>query len=269
MITAAWNELPNRQQIFEFKKIIFTSKLLSFYSIKTLAEFIEYSNAYQTSQNILLLVRECYDKLAAMEKKLVESESCHADKIEKGLLKNLLIGYIVAPNQNDKLQILKLISSVLDFNQTETDKVGLNKTHTSWLNSLIAGTSGSSTDNGTMICYEFKFHIFITHFFLLIENYNKQGLAEAFVKFLEKESQPRTSPPNTMSLLNIVQKPLNKPTSSASSTQETSQHLTTPTTPSTSVPAAIQPILLTDSIMQNFAPPRNSSSILKDILNDS
>lgn len=83
-----------------------------------------------------------------MEKKLLEAESCHADKIEKGLLKNLLIGYIVAPNQTDKLQILKLISSVLNFNQLETDKVGLNKTHTSWLNSLLAGTSGTSTDNG-------------------------------------------------------------------------------------------------------------------------
>lgn len=84
--------------------------------------------------------------MAVMQKKLDESESCHADKIEKGLLKNLLIGYIVAPNQTDKLQILKLISSVLNFNQAETDKVGLNKTHTSWLNSLLA--SGGSTENG-------------------------------------------------------------------------------------------------------------------------
>lgn len=86
--------------------------------------------------------------MAVLEKKLVDAETCHADKIEKGLLKNLLIGYIVAPNQTDKLQILKLISSVLSFNQSETDKVGLNKTHTSWLNSLLAGTSGSSTEHG-------------------------------------------------------------------------------------------------------------------------
>lgn len=226
---------------------------------------------------IILLVRDCYDKMALLEKKLVESESCHADKIEKGLLKNLLIGYIVAPNQNDKLQILKLISSVLSFNQMETDKVGLNKAHTSWLNSLLAGTSGSSTENGMTLVVHFIF-ILLFHFFfsLSIENYNKEGLAEAFVKFLEKESQPRSNVPNSMSLLNIVQKPLTKlsserPSSTVSSLQQASQPLTTATTTtaSTSVPAPIQPILLTDSIMQNFAPPRNSSSILKDILNDS
>ncbi|XP_037028086.1 putative leucine-rich repeat-containing protein DDB_G0290503 isoform X2 [Bradysia coprophila] len=201
-------------------------------------------------------LRDCNDKMALMEKKLMESESCHADKIEKGLLKNLLIGYIVAPNQNDKLQILKLISSVLSFDQSETDKVGLNKTHTSWLNSLLAGTGGGSTEN---------------------ENYNAKGLGEAFVKFLEKESQPRANTANSMSLLNIVQKPLTKPVSSEMSSAHVSplppvsQPSTTAAAATTTatVPAPIQPILLTDSIMQNFAPPRNSSSILKDILNDS
>lgn len=107
---------------------------------------------YFQCNETFFLVRESSDKLAALGKKLAESESCHADKIEKGLLKNLLIGYIVAPNQNDKLQILKLISSVLNFDQNETDKVGLNKTHSSWLNSLLAGTNtgGSSTENGTV-----------------------------------------------------------------------------------------------------------------------
>lgn len=101
------------------------------------------------------------------------------------------------------------------------------------------------------------------------ENYNKQGLAEAFVKFLEKESQPRPHVPNSMSLLNIVQKPLAKPSSSETPSATVSASQQPAIQPSTTVPAPIQPILLTDSIMQNFAPPRNSSSILKDILNDS
>lgn len=225
-----------------------------------------------THENVIL-VRQCYDKMALLEKKLVEAESCHADKIEKGLLKNLLIGYIVAPNQNDKLQILKLISSVLNFNQIETDKVGLNKTHTSWLNSLLAGTNGNSTENGIIMLAEFKFCVLIVFLFnFSIENYNKEGLAQAFVKFLEKESQPRANTKNSMSLLNIVQKPLTK-TSTGESPSATTSSLQQPSQPSAtssaSVPAPIQPILLTDSIMQNFAPPRNSSSILKDILNDS
>lgn len=115
-------------------------------------------------------------------------------------------------------------------------------------------------------------------YFVITESYNAKGLGEAFVKFLEKESQPRTNTATSMSLLNIVQKPLTKPlandtpSANVSSLSPVSQPLETTTTPATtfaSVPAPIQPILLTDSIMQNFAPPRNSSSILKDILNDS
>lgn len=84
------------------------------------------------------LVRKTQDKLHSMELKLHESESNQADRVDKSLLKNLMIGYIMAPN-NDKQQILKLISSVLDFNQQESDKVGLNRTNTSWLNSILHG----------------------------------------------------------------------------------------------------------------------------------
>lgn len=100
---------------------------------------------------ILNLVRKTQDKLHGMEQKLHDTESNQADRVDKSLLKNLLIGYIVAPN-NDKSQILKLISSVLDFNQHESDKVGLNKGHTGWLNSILHGndvTTGSSqSQNG-------------------------------------------------------------------------------------------------------------------------
>lgn len=73
-----------------------------------------------------------------------DTESNQADRVDKSLLKNLLIGYIVAPN-NDKSQILKLISSVLDFNQQESDKVGLNKGHTGWLNSILHGNDGTTS----------------------------------------------------------------------------------------------------------------------------
>lgn len=92
------------------------------------------------------------DKLNIVEKKLREIEYTHADKVEKGLLKNLLIGYIVAPNATDKSQILKLISSVLDFNQIESDKVGLNKSHVSWLTSIVnvaAGNNNNPSQGGT------------------------------------------------------------------------------------------------------------------------
>lgn len=78
-----------------------------------------------------------------LEQKLHDTESNQADRVDKSLLKNLLIGYIVAPN-NDKSQILKLISSVLDFNQQESDKVGLSKGHNGWLNSILHGNDATT-----------------------------------------------------------------------------------------------------------------------------
>lgn len=84
-------------------------------------------------------------------------------------------------------------------------------------------------------------------------NYSKDSLAEAFVKFLENESRPRPQNDNAPSLLSMNTPP--KP----STGEETSR-------PSI---GAIQPIQLPDGMMQTFTTPRNSSSILKDILNDS
>ena len=82
------------------------------------------------------------DELIALGQKLHDNETSQCDRVDKNLLKNLLIGYIVAQN-NDKAQILKLLSSVLDFNQSESDKVGLNKGHGGWLNSILQGNANS------------------------------------------------------------------------------------------------------------------------------
>lgn len=90
-------------------------------------------------------------------------------------------------------------------------------------------------------------------------NYSKDSLAEAFVKFLEAESRPRSDTDNAPSLLSINTSP--KP---STTTDET-----TTTTSSTGTTAAVQPIMLPDAMLQTFNAPRNSSSILKDILNDS
>lgn len=84
------------------------------------------------------------EELISLGQKLHDTESSQCDRVDKNLLKNLLIGYVVAPN-NDKAQILKLLSSVLDFSQSESDKVGLNKGHGGWLNSILLG--GPNTQN--------------------------------------------------------------------------------------------------------------------------
>lgn len=76
-----------------------------------------------------------------------------------------------------------------------------------------------------------------------------ENLVEAFVKFLENESQPRTNTNDAPALLNM---------STPSTTGDDNRPV-----------QAIQPILLPEAMLQTFNAPRNSSSILKDILNDS
>ena len=75
--------------------------------------------------------------------KLKLSESSQSDKIEKSLIKSLLIGYVVSSNPNDKNQVLRMISSVLDFSQSESDKVGLNKQQSSWLGGILGGSASA------------------------------------------------------------------------------------------------------------------------------
>uniref|UniRef100_A0A182U2N0 GRIP domain-containing protein n=1 Tax=Anopheles melas TaxID=34690 RepID=A0A182U2N0_9DIPT len=188
------------------------------------------------------------------------------------MVKNLVIGYAVAPNASDRQQIMKLISSVLTMDQNECTKVGLHHRGTvggtgGWLNSILGG--GGSGEAGA--------------------NYNKESLTEAFVKFLEKESAPRATA--SSSLLNIVTSPA-AATGTTSSVgeqqhqqqQQQQQSMAPSTTTVTSIgsnlitapPAAssVQPILVPEAAMMmmqqpGFAPPRSSSSILKDILSDS
>lgn len=80
-----------------------------------------------------------------------DAHAAHADKVEKGLLKNLLIGYVVAPNPVDKQQVLKLISSVLDFDAAESERCGLNRGQSlGWIGAIrnAASVVGGATANG-------------------------------------------------------------------------------------------------------------------------
>lgn len=91
------------------------------------------------------------------------AEETQTDKVEKGLIKNLVIGYLTAPN-NGKGQILKLISAVLEFSQAEADKAGVNKSQSGWLGGLLqSGGSGkrgivektNSDQSDRMFCFLF------------------------------------------------------------------------------------------------------------------
>lgn len=71
----------------------------------------------------------------------------------------------------DQMQVLKIIATVLDFNQQDHDKVNLNKPQTgshSWWGSFLTSQGG--------------------------QNMSQDSLSQAFIKFLENESKPRVVP---------------------------------------------------------------------------
>nr|XP_014102427.1 thyroid receptor-interacting protein 11 isoform X2 [Bactrocera oleae] len=205
------------------------------------------SDQLEACQRTIAVLREEVETLKQQNQqlstKLKLSESSQSDKIEKSLIKSLLIGYVVSSNPNDKNQVLRMISSVLDFSQSESDKVGLNKQQSSWLGGILGG---SASAQGV---------------------HSKDNLVQAFVQFLEQESQPKPDDANMPNLLNITQ----QSSSPAGSVSQPARRISTSSNSgaiaaTTSIPAPIpiQPLLVND-----FAPSRNSSSILKDILNDS
>uniref|UniRef100_A0A034V6E9 Thyroid receptor-interacting protein 11 n=2 Tax=Bactrocera dorsalis TaxID=27457 RepID=A0A034V6E9_BACDO len=201
----------------------------------------------EACQRTIAVLREEVETLKQQNEqlstKLKLSESSQSDKIEKSLIKSLLIGYVVSSNPNDKNQVLRMISSVLDFSQSESDKVGLNKQQSSWLGAILGGGAGAQGVH------------------------SKENLVHAFVQFLEQESQPKPDDANMPNLLNITQQsspPAGSVSQSARRVSTSSNSGAAAATASMPAPIPIQPLLVND-----FAPSRNSSSILKDILNDS
>ncbi|KAL0810274.1 hypothetical protein ABMA28_010436 [Loxostege sticticalis] len=106
-------------------------------------------------------VRTLQTSVAAAEERYYNARSNQQDKIDKNLVKNLVINYVMtaATSSNNKTQVLRVLSTVLDFNQQECEKLGLVK-------------SANATDS----------------------------LAAEFVKFLQNESRPRAQLPNMMNI---------------------------------------------------------------------
>lgn len=58
----------------------------------------------------------------SLEKRFNEVQKLNDKYVEKEIIKNLVIGYIKVPQSNEKKQVLKLMATLLDFNQTELDQ---------------------------------------------------------------------------------------------------------------------------------------------------
>ncbi|KAH8281179.1 hypothetical protein KR018_008080 [Drosophila ironensis] len=208
------------------------------------------SDQLEAGQQTIAVLREEVEVLkdanGQLEARLSSSESSQTDKIDKSLIKSLLIGYVVSGHAGDKQQVLRMISSVLDFSAQEADKVGLNKQQSSWLGSILGG-GGESPKLITLLSTAGS------------SRGNNENLLQAFVQFLEQESQPQSqaqSRPNLLSLTGGA-----APTDPAVAPSHPVHQASAP------VPLATQD--RSEEGGAEFAPTRNSSSILKDILSDS
>ncbi|EDW75130.2 uncharacterized protein Dwil_GK19863, isoform C [Drosophila willistoni] len=226
------------------------------------------SDQLELGQQTIAVLRDEVESLkeanAKLEQSLSSSESSQSDKIDKSLIKSLLIGYVVSGHAGDKQQVLRMISSVLDFNAQESDKVGLNKPQSSWLGSILGGvgsTSGATTGSSNQG--------------------QNDNLVQAFVQFLEQESQPQVSVQSRPTLLSIAGQVTDGATgTSASASSSAAMPAVVASAAAPAPPAANSQSHPSDQTPSNapqsmllssneFAPTRNSSSILKDILSDS
>ncbi|XP_066992383.2 thyroid receptor-interacting protein 11 isoform X2 [Anabrus simplex] len=170
-------------------------------------------------------------KLASCEDKLKTANVKLEGLIEKNLIKNLLIGYFMAPNAH-RPKALHVVATVLNFSHEEREKIGLDGTGSGgggWLNKLLYPGGPADTSN-------------------------TQSLSEAFVRFLEKESMPQ---PN-LRLLPDRQETADKPGSPA------------PSRSSSTLGSRRSSVHTADYLLPTFMPEADAStSILKSILKDS
>ncbi|XP_016924093.2 thyroid receptor-interacting protein 11 isoform X1 [Drosophila suzukii] len=228
------------------------------------------SDQLEAGQQTIAVLRDEVESLkeanGQLEQRLSSSESSQTDKIDKSLIKSLLIGYVVSGHAGDKQQVLRMISSVLDFNAQEADKVGLNKQQSSWLGSILGGGSAPATGSGS--------------------SRGNDNLVQAFVQFLEQESQPLAQLQSRPTLLSMSGQMDGATSSSSTSSSAAAAASTLPLPTNAQIPSTAPLASQQDPAApgtppvggspqslamgsNEFAPSRNSSSILKDILSDS
>nr|CAD7459574.1 unnamed protein product [Timema tahoe] len=103
-------------------------------------------------------------KLTETENKVHSASQSSEGKIDRSLLKNLVLGYFVAP-PNSRAEVLRVVATVLDFSQEERKRIGLDGAEGGgWFKALLhPGKAGQDTPS----------------------------LSEAFIRFLESESRPQ------------------------------------------------------------------------------
>ncbi|XP_015109457.1 thyroid receptor-interacting protein 11 isoform X2 [Diachasma alloeum] len=104
------------------------------------------------------------------DERIQEANKSGEGKVDKFLIKNLLLGFLSSP-ASDKSAVLRVFGTILDFNEDEREKAGLNHpaSHGGWFSGLLS-TSGTPTKD------------------------QEASLTQSFIRFLESESKPTSVP---------------------------------------------------------------------------
>nr|CAH0107834.1 unnamed protein product [Daphnia galeata] len=125
-------------------------------------------------------VRTKEAELVAVRRQMEEVRSGTDSKVDRSLVKNLLIGYFSAPSAKNRLEILRIIATVMDFSSEERRKSGVEESSSGlsgWATGLLKMTARSRTSSGNSSTGDAE-----------------KSLSEAFISFMETESA-RPSPP--------------------------------------------------------------------------
>ncbi|XP_063233896.1 thyroid receptor-interacting protein 11 isoform X2 [Bacillus rossius redtenbacheri] len=159
-------------------------------------------------------VAKLKQELSETEARVQAASNSSEGKVDRSLVKNLVLGYVAAPARS-RADVLRVVATVLDFSEEERTRAGLPQG---------AGKAGGHTPS----------------------------LSEAFVRFLESESQPRPQlrllPERTVS-------------------QGSEPGRADDVSPGRRTPLLLHEVQLPS--FNQFPVARNSSSILKDVLKDS
>ena len=208
------------------------------------------------------------DLLKKAQNQLKDANTNNTVKVDRYLVKNLVVGYVIA-DVAKKREVLKIIATVLDFNQDEREKTGLDGQPSGWLTSIFGSSTTSQVRHPQ-------------HRRTSSEVQEATGLdlslAQAFVAFLQTESSPKVP----------VKLPLKGDEALDTSVASTSSGRSTPTSamptlglvnPQFSISnshqnenrsASASPLLhqQTPSLVPTFSVTRSSSSILRQVLQE-
>jgi hypothetical protein len=162
-------------------------------------------------------------------------------KIDRYLVKNLIVGYFSTPADKKK-EVLRVLATVLDFNREDRQKTSLESAPI-WPFSKGEPSATTGHDN--------------------------QSLSQAFIHFLESESQPKVElriPPEEMTRRISIQSSGSSSVvgAGASSTSTPLFSGVSPTLTNSSPPLNVSEMFMSNPVLSQVD---HSNSILKDVLN--